>query len=56
MTGRRRARRRLLWGGVLLGLVLLVAAVSVLRAGLWARDKAVQVVPSRRRKHGAFAS
>lgn len=45
MTRRRRLRRRLLWAGVLLGLVLLVAALSVLDAALGVRD---QVLASRR--------
>jgi hypothetical protein len=35
MTRRRRLGRRLLWAGVLLGLVLLLAVVSVLRASGW---------------------
>ena len=34
----RRIRRRLFWGAVLLGLLVLVAVVSVLRVALWARD------------------
>jgi len=38
MTWRRRLRRRLLWAGVLLGLVLLLVAVSVLRFCAWGRD------------------
>jgi hypothetical protein len=39
MTRRRRRLRRLLLGaGVLMGLLLLLATVSVLRAGIWARD------------------
>jgi hypothetical protein len=38
MTRRQRTRRRMLWAGVLLGLVLLLATVSALRVGLWARD------------------
>jgi hypothetical protein len=42
MTRRRRLRRRLIWAGVLLGLALVVATVSVLRAGLWARDGLVR--------------
>ena len=49
MTWRKRQRRRLLWAGVLLGLVLLVAATSVLRLGLWARDAVERSVRSRRR-------
>ncbi len=38
MTWRRRQRRRLIWAGALLGLVLLLATVSVARAALWTRD------------------
>jgi hypothetical protein len=38
MSWRRLLRRRLLWAGVLLGLVLLIATVSVMRAALWTRD------------------
>ena len=38
MTWRRRLRRRLLWAGVLLGLVLLLVAVSALRVCAWGRD------------------
>jgi len=38
MTWRRRLRRRLLWAGVLLGLVLLLVAVSALRLCAWGRD------------------
>ena len=41
MTRRRRLRRRLLWAGVLLGLVLVVAGLSLLDAGLWVRDQVV---------------
>ena len=41
MTRRRRMRRRLLWAGVLLGLVLLLATVSVMRVALWTRDALV---------------
>jgi hypothetical protein len=39
MTRRRRLRRRLLWAGVLAGLVFLLATVSVLRAMVWVRDE-----------------
>jgi hypothetical protein len=39
MSRRQRQRRRLLWAAVLLGLVLVVAATSVLRIGLWARGE-----------------
>ena len=45
MNRRRRLRRRLLWAGVLFGLVLLVAVLSVLDAALGVRDR---VVASRR--------
>jgi hypothetical protein len=38
MNRRRRLRRRLLWAGVLLGLVLLLATVSVMRVALWTRS------------------
>jgi hypothetical protein len=38
MTWRRRLRRRLLWAGVLFGLVVLLATVSALRVALWTRD------------------
>jgi len=38
MTRRRRLRRRLIWAGALLGLVLLLATVSVLRVAVWTRD------------------
>jgi hypothetical protein len=37
MTRRPRLRRRLLWAGVLFGLVLLLAVVSAMRVALWAR-------------------
>jgi hypothetical protein len=45
MTRRRRLRRRLLWAGVLLGLALLVATLSLLRAGLWAGQLVPHVRP-----------
>jgi hypothetical protein len=50
MTRRRRLRRRLLWAGVFLGVVLLYATVSALRACLWCRDVVVgaRKQPSRR--------
>ena len=38
MTWRRRLKRRLLWAGVLFGLVLLYVTVSILRACVWARE------------------
>jgi hypothetical protein len=41
MTRRRRLRRRLLWAGVLVGLLLVLAAVSVLRAMIWMRDEII---------------
>lgn len=37
MTRRRRLRRRLVWAGVLFGLVLLLVAVSTLRVCAWGR-------------------
>jgi hypothetical protein len=43
MTRRRRMQRRLLWLGVLLGLALLLAAVTALRLGVWACDEARRV-------------
>ena len=39
MTWRRRLRRRLLWGGVLFGLVLLLVAAYALRVCTWGRDR-----------------
>ena len=54
MTWRKRQRRRLLWAGVLLGLVLVLVVVSVLRVGLWARDE-VERLASGRRRSNAFA-
>jgi hypothetical protein len=54
MTWRRRLRRRLLWAGVLFGLVLLLATVSVLRVALWTRGEAERLVPTSRRRD-AFA-
>jgi hypothetical protein len=42
MSRRRRLRRRLFWVGVLLGLVLLYAAISALRLGVWCRDLVVK--------------
>jgi hypothetical protein len=41
MTRRHRLRRRLLWAGVLAGLLLLLATVSILRAMVWMRDEIV---------------
>ena len=52
MTRRRRLRRRLLWAGVLLGLVLLVTALSVLNAALWVRDQVVAAGRSQRTNRG----
>jgi hypothetical protein len=43
MTRRRRLRRRLLYAGLLFGLVLLLAAVSAMRVGVWARDEVVRL-------------
>jgi hypothetical protein len=42
MTRRRRLRRRLLWAGLLLGLMLLLAVVSALRIGIRTRGLLVQ--------------
>lgn len=54
MTWRRRMRRRLLWAGVLLGLALLLAAVTALRFGMWALEETGRVV-SLGRRDDAFA-
>jgi hypothetical protein len=54
MTRRRRLRRRLLWAGVLLGLVVVLAAASAVRVGLWTRDEIERLV-STVRHDGAFA-
>ena len=57
MTRRRRLRRRLLWGGVLFGLVLLLTTVSLLRVGIWARGhltataRRIQFVPLIRKEN-----
>jgi hypothetical protein len=40
MTRRRRLKRRLFWAGVLIGVVLVYAAVSVLRIWVWSRNAA----------------
>lgn len=47
MTRRRRLRRRLVWAGVLVGLVLLLVAVSALRIGMW-----LSGLPARAVHHG----
>jgi hypothetical protein len=44
MTRRRRLRRRLLWAGVFLGLVLVLAVASTMRACLWCHDVVVGAV------------
>jgi hypothetical protein len=49
MTWRRRLRGRLLWAGVLFGLVVLLATVSVIRGGLWAREQTQRLATPRRR-------
>jgi hypothetical protein len=41
---RYRLKRRLIWAGVLLGLLLLCAAASVLGVYAWARDLAARTV------------
>jgi hypothetical protein len=45
MRRRRSVRGRLLWAGVLFGLVLLLVAVSALRIAVWTRDEAARLVP-----------
>ena len=52
MTRRRRLRRRLLWAGVLLGLVLLLATVSVMRVMVWMHNAS----RTRGRRHVAALS
>jgi len=54
MTRRQWLRRRLLWAGVVLGLLLLFAAVEVLRAGLTAGDAAGRLVSSAGRRRLAY--
>ena len=44
MTRRWKRRRRLLWAGVLLGLVVIVAVLSVVDAGLRMHDRARSAV------------
>ena len=51
MTRRRRLRRRLLWAGVLLGLLFLLAALSMLRAGFWARSRLTAHARPTRKEH-----
>jgi hypothetical protein len=46
MTRRRNRRRRLLWAGVLLGLVVIVAVLSVVDAGLRIYDRLVSATRS----------
>jgi hypothetical protein len=48
--------RRLLWASILLGLVVLLAAVSVLRVALWSRDEIERLAASVASRRGAFAS
>ena len=50
MTRRRHRRRRLLWAGVLLGLVVVVAVLSVADAGLRIYDQLATVTRDRRSK------
>jgi len=54
MSWRRRQRRRLLWAGVLLGLTLVLAAVTALRFGAWVREE-VGSIASGGRRSDAFA-
>lgn len=53
MTRRRKLRRRLLWAGVLLGLVVVVAVLSVVNAGLWLHDQVRSAARDRRTKRTA---
>ncbi len=48
MTRRGHRRRRLLWAGVLLGLVVIVAVLSVADAGLRIYDQLVSATRDRR--------
>ena len=50
MTRRGHRRRRLLWAGVLLGLVVIVAVLSVADAGLRIYDQLVSATRDRRSK------
>lgn len=50
MTRRRKQRRRLLWAGLLLGLVVIVAVLSVIDAGLRIYDQLVSATRDRRPK------
>ena len=50
MTRRRHRRRRLVWAGVLLGLVVIVAVLSVADAGLRIYDELVSATRDRRSK------
>jgi hypothetical protein len=50
MTRRGHRRRRLLWAGVLLGLVVIVAVLSVADAGLRIYDQLVSATRDRRWK------
>lgn len=50
MTRRWQRRRRLLWAGRLLGLVVIVAVLSVVDAGLRIHDRLVSTTRARRPK------
>ena len=54
MTRRRRLRRRLLWGGVLLGLALLLAMVSVLRITTWTGHRVAYLKKRARKEYAVF--
>ena len=57
MTRRRHRRRRLVWAGVLLGLVVIVAVLSVVDAGLRIHDHLVSATRggrSKRKKNTVF--
>ena len=56
MTRRRHRRRRLLWAGVLLGLVVIVAVLSVADAGLRIYDHVYAATRDRRAKPKPFGT
>lgn len=55
MRRRRRLKRRLLWAGALLGLVLLLAVVSIVRLLVWAHA-AIDATAWRRTGSGRLAT
>lgn len=54
MTRRRRLRRRLIWAGVLLGLAVLLASVSVLRFAIWTGHQVASLTRPIRRENAMF--